>query len=175
MKSLDQRATVHNWPMNPTGLLRRTADGVDLELTRTIAANREDVWASLTESERTALWFGPWEQLPGNMIRVQMAFEEGAPWSEMRIDACEAPTRLAVSMIDDAGSWNMEVLLSESQGATIVTLIQHLSDTEGIGEIGPGWEYYLDMLVNSRNEEPLPTFDDYYPAQAEYYSSLSPR
>lgn len=161
--------------MNPTGILRRTIDGVDLELTRTIAADREDVWASLTESERTALWFGPWERLLENMIRVQMTFEEGSPWSEMRIDACEVPSRLAVSTIDDAGSWKLEVVLTESRGTTLVTLIQHLRDTEGIGEIGPGWEYYLDMFVNSRNEEPLPSFDDYYPVQAEYYSSLSPR
>lgn len=59
------------------------------------------MWASSTESDRTALWFGPWKLLLENMIRVQMAFEEGTP------------------------------------AAT--------------------------------------GFDDYYPAQAEYYFSLSPR
>jgi hypothetical protein len=39
--------------------------------------------------------------------------------------------------------------------------------------VGPGWEYYLDNLVASRDGAPLPDFDDYYPAQAAYYESLT--
>lgn len=95
----------------PNGILRTTETGVDLEITRTIAAPAEDVWASLTESDRTAGWFGPWERLSNNDIRVQMAFEEGAPWSEMHIEVCESPTRLAVST---AEGWHLETVLSET-------------------------------------------------------------
>ena len=40
-----------------------------------------------------------------------------------------------------------------------------------IGSVGPGWEYYLDMLVASREGDPQPSFDDYYPAQHEYYQT----
>lgn len=155
----------------PTGILRSTATGVDLEITRTIDASQEDVWASLTDSDRTALWFGPWERISSDEVRVQMTFEDGAPWMAMRVDACESPQRLAVS----SDGWDLEVALADDGGSTLVTLIQHRANTDGIGEIGPGWEYYLDMLIASRDALPLPRFDEYYPAQQEYYSSLEPR
>jgi hypothetical protein len=48
---------------------------------------------------------------------------------------------------------------------------QHLSSTESVGEVGPGWEYYLDGLVASRAGEPLPSFDDYYPAQKGFFEA----
>jgi hypothetical protein len=35
---------------------------------------------------------------------------------------------------------------------------------------GPVWEYYLDMLAASRAGVPRPEWDDYFPAQLEYYS-----
>jgi hypothetical protein len=52
---------------------------------------------------------------------------------------------------------------------TTLTFVQHLTDTRSVGDTGPGWEYYLDMLVASRNGGPLPKFDDYYPAQRDYF------
>src|SRR5699024_2253300 len=137
--------------------------GIDLELTRTFRAPIDDVWASVTESDRTARWFGKWEGegRPGNTIRVQMGFEDGAPWSAMVIEACEAPRHLAVSMSDSAGDWYLEMTLDESDDVTTLALVQHRDNTDGIGDIGPGWEYYLDMLVASRDGDPLPSFDDY--------------
>jgi hypothetical protein len=41
-----------------------------------------------------------------------------------------------------------------------------------VGELGPGWEYYLDALVASREGQPLPKFDAYYPEQKAYFTSL---
>lgn len=160
--------------MQPTGILRRTSQGVDLELSRTFHAPREDVWASLTESDRTAGWYGPWEGLSDNAIRVKMLFEDGEPWSELRIEACDAPSRLAVTTADEGG-WQLEARLTEADNVTTLTFVHHLPSTEGVGDIGPGWEYYLDMLVASRERRPLPKFDDYYPSQENYYSNLSPR
>jgi hypothetical protein len=43
----------------PTGKLLRTGAGSDLILNRTFRAGIEDVWASETEPEHTARWFGP--------------------------------------------------------------------------------------------------------------------
>ena len=55
----------------PTGRLR----GDDLVLTRTFRAPLDDVWTSVTASESTARWFGPWERVEGDKkIRIQMAF-----------------------------------------------------------------------------------------------------
>lgn len=160
---------------SPTGRLIRTAAGSDLVLTRTFRALADDVWASLTEPERTARWFGPWEgdAAPGRTVKVQMLFEEQEPWMELRIDACDPPRRLALSMVDEAGTWRLELLLSEVDGDTELRLVHHLSTEEGIGEVGPGWEYYLDMLVASRSGAPLPSFDDYYPSQKAYFEGLT--
>ncbi|SFP50530.1 Uncharacterized conserved protein YndB, AHSA1/START domain [Amycolatopsis arida] len=155
----------------PTGRLLRTADGYDVVHTRTFRAPIDDVWASVTEPERTARWFGPWkgEAGPGRTVQVQMSYEDNAPWCDLRIDECEPPRRLAVSIIDEAGHWRMELLLDESAGATELRFAQHLESTTGIGEIGPGWEYYLDALVAATKGEPRPNFDDYYPAHREHY------
>jgi uncharacterized protein YndB with AHSA1/START domain len=48
--------------MNPTpgGRLVRTPTGRDLVLIRRFRAPIEDVWASITESDRTARWFASW-------------------------------------------------------------------------------------------------------------------
>ncbi|MFF9804750.1 SRPBCC family protein [Streptomyces coeruleorubidus] len=161
--------------LEPTGRLVPTPSGYDLILTRTYPASAGDVWASVTEPERTARWFGPWrgEAAPGRTIEVQMAFEESAPWCPVRIEACEPPRRLAVSMEDEAGSWSLELLLAETEGATELRLIQHLASAESIGATGPGWEYYLDMLTAARRAGPQPDFEDYYPAQKAYYESLA--
>ncbi|GIJ20637.1 SRPBCC family protein [Micromonospora lutea] len=160
----------------PTGRLFGVDDGIDLVLTRTFPAAIDDVWASLTEPERTARWFGPWEgdAAPGRTIRVRMALEEGAPWSDMTIDACEPPRRLAVTMRDDHGHWALELLLTPQSERTELRFVHHLVDTTGIGEVGPGWEYYLDCLVAARDGTALPAFDDYHPPMKAYYEQLRP-
>lgn len=159
----------------PTGRLVPTTGGSDLVLTRTLRAPVEDVWASVTESERTARWFGPWEGHggPGSTIKVRMAYEDEAPWCDMHIDACEPPRHLALSTSDDAGAWKLELRLSESDGTTELLLIQHLTTVTGVGEMGPGWEYYLDMLIASREGTPAPGFEDYYPSQKAYFEELA--
>ncbi|MFC4014305.1 SRPBCC family protein [Nonomuraea purpurea] len=158
----------------PTGRLFTTGGKNDLVLVRTFRAPIQDVWASLTEPERTARWYGPWEGEagPGRTIKVKLLFEEQTPWYEMRIDACEPPRRLAISSLDEFGAWRMEAALSEHEGVTELRFTQHLDDKDGIGEVGPGWEYYLDMLVAARDGSPRPDFDDYYPAMRPYYQGL---
>ena len=154
----------------PTGRLF----GNDLVHSRTFRAPIDDVWASVTEPERTARWFGTWtgDAAPGRTIKVQMAYEETAPWFDMRIDACDPPRRLALSTNDESGSWRIELLLAETGGRTELRLVHHLDSTEAVGDYGPGWEYYLDMLVAARDGRPTPTFDDYYPAMKPYFEDL---
>jgi uncharacterized protein YndB with AHSA1/START domain len=161
--------------LEPTGQLISTPTGHDLIFTRTYRASVEDVWASVTEPERTARWFGPWrgEAGPGRTIEVQMVFEKSVPWCPLRIEACEPPHRLAILMEDEAGTWSMELLLAEAAGITELRLIHHLASTEHLGDTGPGWEYYLDMLTAARKDEPRPDFADYYPAQKAYFESLA--
>ncbi|MGW1997907.1 SRPBCC family protein [Embleya sp. NPDC001921] len=158
----------------PTGRLLPVGDGFDLVVTRTFQAPVEDVWASVTDPERTARWYGRWEgdAAPGRTIKVQMAYEDQEPWADMRIDACEPPTRLALSATDEFGNWRLELLLAAvGDGTTELRFVHHLGSAEGVGEIGPGWEYYLDMLVTSRDGAPQPDFDDYYPSQKPYFEA----
>lgn len=159
----------------PTGRLVRTDDGRDLILTRTFRADIDDVWASITESERTARWFASWsgDGAVGATIHYRLMFEEGTPEAEMRIDACEPPHRLAVSTIDEHGSWRLEARLRQSGEITTLELVHHLDEDTDVGSTGPGWEYYLDLLIASRDGTAQPNFDDYYPTQQRYYQSLT--
>lgn len=156
----------------PTGRLF----GTDLVLTRTFHAPIDDVWASLTDSDRTARWFGPWkgDAAPGNTIEIQMVQEEGQPWTEMTVDACDAPHRLALSTAVGDDKWYLDLTLTETAGVTELRFTQHLADTGAVGEIGPGWEFYLDALVAARDGQPTPTFDDYYPSMKAHFETQRP-
>ncbi|UGT63306.1 SRPBCC family protein [Nocardia asteroides] len=156
----------------PSGTLHRTATGRDLVLTRRYAAPAEEIWRDLTESERTARWFGPWEGEPGGAIRVRMVFEEGEPWMDMHIETCEPPRRLELRAVDEAGSWHLEVVLTATADGTELALIHHLDEGADPGMVGPGWEYYLDLLGAARSGADRPDFGDYFPAQQEYFQRL---
>jgi uncharacterized protein YndB with AHSA1/START domain len=149
--------------------------GRDLVLERTFSAPIEDVWASITEPERTARWIGRWTRngAAGETVKLTMGFEEGAPASDVRIEACEPPRRLMVSTDDQAGSWLLEAELSEAEGTTTLVFTHHLDDEADPSSVGPGWEYYLDRLVAARNGQPEPEWDDYYPAQMGYYEEAA--
>jgi uncharacterized protein YndB with AHSA1/START domain len=157
----------------PSGRLVQTTDGNALVVSRTFRAPIEDVWASVTEPDRTARWFGTWkgDAAPGRTIKVQMGFEAQAPWLDKRIDACDPPRRLALS--DESGAMRIELLLSHSDGRTELRLVHHLDPTDEVSAYGPGWEYYLDMLVAARDDLPTPEFDAYPPAMTPYYEALA--
>jgi uncharacterized protein YndB with AHSA1/START domain len=158
----------------PRGQLIPTTDGLDLVVIRTFNAPIEDVWASITESERTARWWGPWtgEAGPGKTIRYKMAFEGEGPDSEMVIEECEPPVHLAVRGLGTY-AWRLEAHLSETNGVTEMRFTHHLDEKTSVGDVGPGWEYYLDNLVASRAGATMPDFNDYYPSQKAYYLGLA--
>lgn len=151
----------------PTGYVR----GKDLILTRTFRASIEDVWTSVTESESTARWFGRWEgdAGPGKTVRLQMLHEKGHPWMHVTIEQCEAPRHLVVTSKDESGEIRLELTLAQTGDSTELRFVQRLSARELAGEMGPGWEYYLDMLVAAREGKAPPAFEDYYPAQKAHY------
>jgi uncharacterized protein YndB with AHSA1/START domain len=160
----------------PTGRVVQTASGVDLVLTRSFRAPIDDVWKSVTDSDRTARWFGRWEgdAGPGKEVTLYMGFEKEATPSRVLIETCRPPRELAVSMKDNYGDWRLALSLEQSGDETTLTFVQRLTDTKSVGDIAPGWEYYLDMLVASRNGDPLPSFESYYPAQRDYFVAQLP-
>jgi uncharacterized protein YndB with AHSA1/START domain len=155
----------------PTGRVVQTPTGLDLVLTRSFRAEIDDVWASIVEPERTARWFGPWEGEagPGKTVRLTPAFEDGAEAGDVEIRECEPPRRIVVSLASPGEAWLIEVELSERDGVTELIFTHHLAEGTDASDTGPGWEYYLDKLVASRDGAPSPQWDDYYPAQKEHY------
>lgn len=162
-------------PPVPTGRIFGTAEGRDLVLTRRFRAPIEDVWASITESDRTARWFASWrgEAGPGRTVRYRLEHEEGQPEADLVIDACEPPRHLAVSTVDEHGSWRLEAHLAEDRGTTTLTFTHHLDADADATMVGPGWEWYLDLLVASRDGAPKPDFDDYFPAMQAHFAAPS--
>lgn len=155
----------------PTGRVRTTERGADLVITRRFRASIEDVWTSVTDPESSARWFGRWEGEPGvgKTIRLQMGFEEGQPWLDATIRACEPPRHLALYSKHDHGESNLELTLEARGEETVLTFVDHLPDASMAGDYGPGWEYYFDQLVAAREGRPLPVFTDYHPAQKPYF------
>ena len=145
--------------------------GNELILTRTFRASIDDVWTSVTDSESTARWIGSWEgdAGPGKTVRLQMLHEKGQPWMNVMIESCEPPRHLVVTTKDDFGEWRLELTLTQTGDTTELRFVHHLSDRKLAGDAGPGWEYYLDMLVAARAGAPLPAFEEYYPAQRAHY------
>src|SRR5690606_3754732 len=69
-------------PRRPTGTVHTGTNGEqDLVLTRTFPGSVEEVWASITEPDRLARWYGSYvgETGPGRTVEVTMTAEEGAP------------------------------------------------------------------------------------------------
>ena len=155
----------------PTGRLR----GNNLVLTRRFRAPIEDVWTSITDSSSTARWFGRWEGKPGagNEIRIQMGFEEGSPWLTKTIEACEPPRRLVLTSVGSSMASRLELGLKTTNDGCELEFTHHDIDRAKVGDVGPGWEYYLDCLVAARDGKPLPAFDSYYPAQKAYFAGLA--
>jgi uncharacterized protein YndB with AHSA1/START domain len=160
----------------PTGRLIPAGDGHNLEFTRTLPGSVDDAWASITEPDRTARWIGRWQGTAGvgETIKLQLGFEEETPWSDVKITECEAPRRLRVLTIDEAGSWDLSIDLAPAGSASELRFVMHRVDPASVGEIGPGWEYYLDQLQASMTDAPQPSFDDYFPAQRPYFEAQIP-
>lgn len=155
----------------PTGTVERTPHGTDVIITRTFRAHIEDVWESVTASESTARWIGSWsgEPGPGKTVRFKMLFEGGDHESEARIDRCDPPHHLALTMKDAQGDWRLELTLRQRGDTTELKFVHHLNADQPAGSIGPGWEYYLDRLVAMRAGTAFPEFEEYYPGQKDHY------
>jgi uncharacterized protein YndB with AHSA1/START domain len=160
----------------PTGRLIQAGDGHDLELTRTMPGSVDDAWASITEPERTARWIGRWQGTGavGETIKLQLGFEEETPWTDVKITECEAPRRLRVLTNDSGGSWDLSIDLAPAGAVSELRFVMHRIDPAAVGEVGPGWEYYLDQLLASITGAPQPDFDDYFPAQRAFFEAQVP-
>lgn len=157
----------------PTGrLLKDHFGAIDLLLDRTFRAPIDDVWASVTESARLERWIGRWEgdAGPGRTVSFVMTAEGSTEPEPVLIRECDAPRRLVVDFQQSTESWRVSLSLTETDGVTTLIFGMSLPDGHDPSDTGPGWEYYLDRLVADRAGEPLPDWEEYYPAQKTFYA-----
>ncbi|WP_432559892.1 SRPBCC domain-containing protein [Granulicoccus sp. GXG6511] len=162
----------------PTGFHRVRPEGSALVFTRTFKDSMTEVWASVTDPERSAHWFGFWTGDPADgfvMFTMNAEGEENATPLRYDLKRCEPPRVLHVTSDTDFGSWNLIVELEKSAtGDTHFTLNHIITDPESVPSIGPGWEYYLDRLstyLRGRNPDDV-LWDDYYPALERHYVAI---
>ena len=160
----------------PTGRIEHLDGQHVLVQTREFHAPVEDVWAAVTEPARLARWIGTWTGDPAEgSVRFRMLFEgDNHSAEEMEIRVCEPPRRLHLTSRVGADVWLLELDLSHADGVTTLTFSQPGVTKEQVGGVGPGWDYYLDRLVDVETgaDPALRDFDrDYYPVTADHYVS----
>ncbi|WP_207843046.1 SRPBCC family protein [Williamsia soli] len=160
----------------PTGLFSQRDEGDAVSFVRTFNAPIDDVWAAVTESDRLARWIGFFTGDPeqGHVEFTMNAEGDDVTPARYDIRRCEPPRILQVHTTDDFGTWDLIVELVEKDNVTTLTLSQIIHDPTTIENTGPGWEYYLDRLVAALTgaDPGAIDFDDYYPAQQEYYLAI---
>lgn len=158
----------------PTGQSLATTDGALIQLSRSIAHPVDRVWEFLTDSDQLGRWYGTYTGEPGSG-EVSLTFVESPDQEgKVRIDDCSPSERLAVTLLDaPGGDWTLAVALeADGDEATSLTFTQTLSDFSGAGDIGPGWEYYLDRLeavLDDRDADSV-EWSSFHPSMVEHYS-----
>src|SRR3954447_24549768 len=122
--------------ITPLGRVLRDPDGLRLEFVRTYDAPVDDVWAALTDSDRTARWIGPWSGDPatGSVALTMSAEAEGDP-SPVQILRCVPPTELVVETAGPAGPGRLAVTLRAIDAGTELTFVQRFEEPFDTGSI----------------------------------------
>lgn len=161
--------------MTPTGTVELRDGQYVLVQTRQFHAPIEDVWSAVTESDRLARWIGAWDGDPeSGSVRFRMLFEGSEHEGEtMTIRVCEPPHRLHLTSQVGDEVWLLDLDLVHADGVTTLTLAQPGVTAAQVPSVGPGWEYYLDRMVDAETggDPSLRDFErDYYPAMADHFT-----
>jgi len=161
----------------PTGYLSAGPVWPELIITRRIPHIIDAVWNHITDPELLDTWYGTFEgELATGAVTLTVQESPDTP-GEARIQHCEAPTALAVTLDSPGGVWVLTVALSADGEETDLEFRQRLDGIEyDAADIGPGWEYYLDRLVLALDGEDVSAlqWDDYHPALCEHYRRERP-
>lgn len=135
----------------------------NLVLHRSFAASANDVWASITVSERLARWYGTWTGDPdAGFVMVTMNAEaDEVAAGRYDITECDPPHFLSIELNDENFHWRLRIELTETNGLTTLTFIQTDIDPNTAGDIAAGWRWYLDRLGASIDGTTPPTLDDF--------------
>ena len=141
---------------------------------RRLPMSRDQAWAAVTDPARTARWIGSWSGDPASgTVEMTMSAEEGSPAETVEVLRCEAPNLVVVRIGPDG--WVVTVRIEGDDDEVTISLEQDIADAESASDIGPGWDFYLDRLVEAeagRDPEALRFSPDYHPALADHYRAL---
>ncbi|MFS4489804.1 SRPBCC domain-containing protein [Dietzia kunjamensis] len=141
---------------------------------RWLPMSRDQAWAAVTDPARTARWIGSWSGDPASgTVEMTMSAEEGSPAESVGVLRCEAPNLVVVRIGPDG--WVVTVRIEGDDDEVTISLEQDIADAESASDIGPGWDFYLDRLVEAeagRDPEALRFSPDYHPALADHYRAL---
>lgn len=155
----------------PIGHVVADTEGMRLEFARSLRTSIDDAWSALTDSSRTALWFGPWSGDPtAGHIDVVMAAEDDATPQSAEVVECVEPTTLRLVFPSPDGAWPLSVELTAKGDTTELVFIHRLAEPYDASSIGPGWHYYLDRYEAVVDGSPIPEdFDPYMESLGDRY------
>jgi uncharacterized protein YndB with AHSA1/START domain len=131
--------------------------GVQVQFRRSWPDPIEDVWAALTEPDRTSRWIGSYEgeRRAGGSGTLAMTHEGESAGQPMRIVECDPPRRLVVQW-ESEQAWRVQVDLTEEQGRTVLVFTQVFPPGTDAGDYVLGWHWYLDMFDAELSGAPRP-------------------
>ena len=130
------------------GTLRRTEDGKGaVRMEDLYDTDTEDLWSALTDPRRMARWIADVEGdlRPGGRIHARFTSGWDGPG---RIDVCEAPHRLAVTMSPGTpGQTVIEVTLAPDRGRTRLIVEERGIPLAELPSHGAGWHAHVEDLA----------------------------
>lgn len=141
---------------------------VTLQYQRVVVCSLGEVWTALTDPESLSRWYGTYTGDPTTgWIRLTMTDQHDTNTTDVRVVKCTPPTGFVV----DIDGWLLEVALhSVGQVTTLEFSHRHVPRSQ-IGEIGPGWQYYLDRFEAALAGSRLPRWDEYPDLADEYLTA----
>lgn len=138
---------------------------VSLHYRRAFLRPRADVWAALTDPRQLGRWYGTYTGDPASgRVQLTMVDDHDDAVTDVRIVRC---TPLDGFVVDIDG-WLLEAALrSVGRVTTLEFTHRHVPRSEA-GEIGPGWQYYLDRLDAVLGGARAPVWRDYPDLAGEY-------
>ena len=161
----------------PTGYLSTGPVGPELIIAWRIPHVMDVVWNHLTDPELLDTWYGTYEGDPDSGAVTLTTHEAPDHPGEVRIQHCEAPNALSVTLASPAGEWMLTVTLNAADDETDLEFRQRLDGLEhSPADLGPGWEYHLDRLVAALDGGDVNAlaWDDYHPALCDHYRCEHP-
>ncbi len=148
------------------GQVDELPEGVRLRFRRSWPDPIEDVWAALTEPERTARWIGTYEgeRRAGGAGTFTMTHEDEPVGEPVRIAECDAPRRLVVEWATEE-AWRVELDLFAEDGRTVLLFTQLFPAGTQVTDYVLGWHWYLDKFDAEVTGRPVPAHWDAFYAE----------